>query len=205
MDLGNIYFTKGDFEISLEYFSLAKDIIFEKYGEMHINYACILNNIAMIYLKLKDLDSSEKNLNTAIEIFKISSSSHSEYNSININMGILQVSKGNFLKAYDLFKHSFLDLTNNSPDHPDSGKALLNFIYVSIQTKKIEFDYQLIKVNWNYIRNLIDVNLLNDTYSLNVQHINTLLKDDIYDLANIVHIEMSNPILMFIIPLKYIR
>jgi hypothetical protein len=120
-------------------------------------------------------------------------------------MGILQVSLGNFEKAYALIENSYLELINNTPNHPDSGKALLNFIYVSIHNKRIEFDHQLIKENWNYIRDLIDVNLLNDTYSLNVQHINTLLKDDFLELANTVRIEMSNPILMFIIPLKYIR
>jgi hypothetical protein len=159
----------------------------------------------MIDLKFNDHSSAETKLNIAFDIFEMYSTTHSEYNSIKINMGLFEVSKGNFSKAHELFKYSFLELTKTSPDHPDAGKALLNLIYVSIKLGQIELDYHFLKKYWNNIKDLINVNLLNETCTLNVHYLNTIFKNDFVELHNCFPIEMSNPILMFIVPIKYIR
>jgi hypothetical protein len=81
----------------------------------------------------------------------------------------------------------------------------LNFIYASIHANKIELNHLFIKENWEFLRDSVDVNLLNATSSINVTQIDKLLKDNFLELDNTIQIEMSNPILMFIIPLKFIR
>jgi tetratricopeptide (TPR) repeat protein len=94
MDLGNVFLKKQSYNISLDFYSKAKNIFIDIYGVTHINYACVLNNISMIHFKLNETDKAEECLRQVDDIFNTLYKSHSDYNSIKINMGLLKSSQG---------------------------------------------------------------------------------------------------------------
>lgn len=205
MDLGNVFFKKQSYHDSLDYYSKAKNIFIEIYGIKHINYAYILNNISMIHFKLNETEIAEEYLRQVNDIFNNSYKSHSDYNSIKINMGLLKCSQGFYQEAYYLFKNSFLSLSEVSSGHPDTGKALLNYIYTSIKYEKFTNEYVFLKKQWDSLILSNDVEYLNETCSNNTQIISNMFQYNKNKIADSTDMKPTNPIVMFVIPVKYVR
>ena len=205
MDIGNVFFKKQSYHDSLNYYIKAKNIFTEIYGVKHINYAYISNNISMIYFKLNEIEIAEEHLRTVIGIFESSFESHSDYNSIKINIGLLKTSQCLHQDAYNLFKNSFLSLSKTSPDHPDTGKALLNYIYSSIKCGQFHYEYVFLKDQWDKLIDSNDIEYLNETHLFNVNLITNIFENVNFKIEVSTEIKPSNPILMFVVPIKYVR
>ena len=205
MDLGNVFFKKQSYYDSLDYFSKSKIIFIEIYGVKHINYAYILNNISMIHFKLNETEIAEEYLRQVVEIFNNSYETHSDYNSIKINMGLLKCSQGFYQEAYNLFKKSFLSLSEISSNHPDTGKALLNYIYTSIKCEKFTNEYVFLKKQWDTLIKSNDVEYLNETCLNNIKIISNMFEYSNNKISDSADMKPTNPIVMFVIPIKYVR
>jgi tetratricopeptide (TPR) repeat protein len=205
MDLGNVFFKKQSYNISLDFYSKAKNIFIDTYGVTHINYACVLNNISMIHFKLNETEKAEEYLRQVDDIFNTLYKSHSDYNSIKINMGLLKSSQDFYQEAYYLFKSSFLSLSEISADHPDTGKALLNYIYSSIKYEKFTTEYVFLKKQWDILIQSNDVEYLNETCYNNTRIVSKMFQYGNNKIADSTDIKPTNPIVMFVIPVKYVR
>ncbi len=79
-NLGNLYFSMGDYDRALKLFYESLKIICGKYGYKNMQYVRLLNNSAMAYFKLWKSESVLKMLNKAIEtINDINSSTPYKY------------------------------------------------------------------------------------------------------------------------------
>ena len=120
-------------------------------------------------------------------------------------MGLLKCSQGFYQEAYNLFKKSFLSLSEISSNHPDTGKALLNYIYTSIKCEKFTNEYVFLKKQWDTLIKSNDVEYLNETCLNNIKIISNMFEYSNNKISDSADMKPTNPIVMFVIPIKYVR
>ncbi len=116
--IGEIHRLKGKYQSSIRYFNKAIKInIDNNYLEqLSINY----NNIALSFLYMNNIDSSEFYLNRSMYLID-SLGLVLRKSAINISFGELYLKKGNYVHALDYFRKTLdFDLTN----HPDKNEIL---------------------------------------------------------------------------------
>jgi tetratricopeptide (TPR) repeat protein len=145
--LGKVSCEKGDYKLSLDYFTEARKIL-EKSNDSQLGY--IYNGIGEVYQNQGDLKQAMESYEKALNIFKQTSSKTDEniawcYN----NIGIIYEKNKDYSKALDYLENSLTIKKNILPaGHPCLGNTYNNLgnVYYYLQ----EYDQALNKYELSY-------------------------------------------------------
>ncbi len=161
IDLGYLYWYKGDFKASLEYFHLALQS--NKFLKNIKHEAIIYKGIGNVYLKIGFLERALKHYADSINIYK-TLENENECGTIYNNMGVVHKEKGDYEKALSYYLKS-LNIKKNTEDY----KALAN-VYLNIG---ILYDIRNDHENaLKYLKKILEIppGKLNKTIMSNIQN-----------------------------------
>jgi CHAT domain-containing protein len=151
INLGIVCSNMGKFNLALEYYFKASEIIYLKKGDENIEYALCLYNIGNDFLNLDNFEKAEKNLFKSLEIYKkIKGDKDLDYAQTMYAIGILYLKKRDYKsslnyyeKAKDIFEYTIGEM------HPLYAKTLstLGSIYNIIGDMDISESYLLKSTN----------------------------------------------------------
>jgi len=154
--LGKIYFYKGLYDKSIEYYEMEKFLILKFRSKEDLYYARAVNNLSVVYASIGKNDKVEELLKESIDIkLRVMGNMDTSYaKSIN-NLGMYYYNKGNYPEAEKLLSESLIIKKQKlSKNDPSTGLTLMNLgmLYEGLGNrdlalKYLEESYAIMKVS----------------------------------------------------------